>query len=47
MPAEIYAAADRFPKKVTIERKTVDRGTRLAARLAPGGAYAVRLRPAR
>jgi hypothetical protein len=43
--AETYADAadaDRFPKNVTIEKKTVDRDTRLKAQLAPAGGYAVR-----
>jgi alpha-glucosidase len=43
--AEIYADAadaDRFPKHVSIAKKTVDRRTRLKAQLAPGGGYAVR-----
>ncbi|MCP5112892.1 MAG: glycoside hydrolase family 97 protein, partial [bacterium] len=47
--AETYAdAADagRFPKKVTIQRKTVDRSTILEADLASGGGFAVRLVPA-
>lgn len=44
--AEIYADADdadRNPKHVVIETKTVDRTGRLAVRLAPGGGHAVRL----
>jgi alpha-glucosidase len=48
--AKIYADAadaDRFPKNVTIEEKSVDRATHLKAQLAPAGGYAVRLRPAR
>jgi alpha-glucosidase len=46
--AEIYADAkdaDRFPKKVIIEKKRVDHSTHLKARLAPGGGYAVRFVP--
>ena len=48
--AEIYADADdadRNPKHVIVEKKTVDRGARLAVRLAPGGGHAVRLRRAK
>ncbi len=46
--AEIYADAadaDRFPKNVVIEKKTVDRAARLKAQLAPAGGYAVRFVP--
>jgi hypothetical protein len=46
--AEIYADAadaDRFPQHVAVEKRRVDRATRLLARLAPGGGYAVRLVP--
>jgi alpha-glucosidase len=46
--AEIYADAedaDRYPKNVSIVKKTVDRAAHLNARLAPGGGYAVRLIP--
>ena len=46
--AEIYADAkdaDRFPKKVVIEKKRVDHSTHLKAHLAPGGGYAVRFVP--
>jgi alpha-glucosidase len=48
--AEIYADApdaDRSPKKIVIESRRVDRTQPLRARLAPGGGYAVRLRPIR
>lgn len=48
--AEIYADAadaDRFPKHVVIEKKTVDSGKRLKIQLAPAGGFAMRLRPAR
>jgi alpha-glucosidase len=48
--AEIYADAedaDRNPKRVIVETKTVDRGAKLVARLATGGGYAVRLRRAK
>ena len=47
--AEIYADAedaDRLPKNVSIQKKTVDRNGRLDAELAPGGGYAVRFVPA-
>jgi alpha-glucosidase len=46
--AEIYADAPdaaQYPKSTTILKKTVDRNSHLAARLAPGGGYAVRLVP--
>ena len=46
--AEIYADADdadRYPKNVSIQKKTVDAGTHLKAKLAPGGGYAVRFTP--
>ena len=46
--AEIYADADdadRYPKSVSIVKKTVDRSSHLDARLASGGGYAVRLVP--
>jgi alpha-glucosidase len=46
--AEIYrdgADADRQPKSVEVTKQTVDRTTRLKARLASGGGYAVRLIP--
>lgn len=46
--AEIYADApdaDRFPKKVVVERKEVERTASLEASLAPGGGYAVRFVP--
>jgi alpha-glucosidase len=48
--AQIYADApdaDRFPKNVIIEKKTVDSATHLKALLARGGGYAVRFWPAR
>ena len=48
--AQIYADAkdaDRFPKNVIIEKKSVDRATHLKARLAPAGGFAARFRPAR
>ena len=47
--AQIYADApdaDRFPTGVAVTNQTVDRTTRLKAKLAPGGGYAVRLVPA-
>ena len=46
--AEIYADADdaaKYPKNVSIQKKSVDRGARLKANLAPGGGYAVRFVP--
>jgi alpha-glucosidase len=46
--AEIYADAPdaaKYPKSVTILKKTVDRNSHLAARLAPGGGYAARFVP--
>jgi alpha-glucosidase len=46
--AEIYADApdaDVHPRGVRIEKKTVDRDSRLTAKLAPGGGYAVRFSP--
>jgi alpha-glucosidase len=46
--AEIYADAPdaaQYPKSTTILEKTVDRNSHLAARLAPGGGYAVRFVP--
>jgi len=46
--AEIYADAedaDRLPKNVAIRKQTVDAGTRLNVRLAPGGGLAVRFVP--
>ncbi|MBN1846019.1 MAG: glycoside hydrolase family 97 protein [Sedimentisphaerales bacterium] len=46
--ADIYADApdaDRQPQHVAIETRSVDRGGRLTAQLAPAGGYAVRLRP--
>jgi alpha-glucosidase len=48
--ADIYADAadaDRNPKNVDIQQQRVDRDTRLKVQLAPGGGYAVRLKPAR
>jgi alpha-glucosidase len=39
------ADADRFPKNVVIEKRTVDRTGRLKAQLEPGGGYAVRFIP--
>jgi alpha-glucosidase len=48
--ADVYADApdaDRFPKKVIVDKKMVDSGTGLKAKLAPGGGYAVRFSPAR
>ena len=39
--------ADRFPKKILIENKLVDRRTTLKVRMAPGGGFAARLTPAR
>ncbi len=46
--AEIYADAPdaaQYPKSTTILKKTVDRNSHLAAKLAPGGGYAVRFVP--
>jgi alpha-glucosidase len=46
--AEIYADAPdaaQYPKSMTILKKTVDRNSHLAAKLAPGGGYAVRFVP--
>jgi alpha-glucosidase len=46
--AEIYADApdaDRYPKRVTITRQTVNRNTHLKADLAPAGGYAIKLVP--
>jgi alpha-glucosidase len=46
--AEIYSDApdaDRFPKNVVIQRKTVERTSRLTPHLASGGGYAVRFVP--
>lgn len=46
--AEIYADArdaDRSPKNVSIQRKTVDRTARLPIEMAPGGGCAVRFVP--
>jgi alpha-glucosidase len=46
--AEIYADAPdaaQYPKSTTILKKVVDRNSHLAARLAPGGGYAVRFVP--
>jgi alpha-glucosidase len=46
--AEIYADAsdaDRFPKKVVIEKRRVSGAAHLTAALAPGGGYAVRFSP--
>jgi alpha-glucosidase len=46
--AEIYADAPdagQYPKGVSIQKKIVERGTRLAVKLAPGGGYAVRFVP--
>jgi len=48
--AEIYSDApdaDRFPKRVLIERKRVTRTASLKAQLSSAGGYAVRLRPDR
>ncbi len=48
--AQIYADAadaDRFPQKTVIEKKPVDRTTRLKVQLAPAGGYAVHLSPAK
>jgi alpha-glucosidase len=47
--AEVYSDADdaaEHPQNVRVERKNVTRGTRLQAKLAPGGGYAVRFVPA-
>ncbi|HUX57792.1 MAG TPA: glycoside hydrolase family 97 protein [Bacteroidales bacterium] len=47
--AEIYSDApdaDRFPKNVVIEKKSVDRNTNLKLQLVTGGGYAIRFRPA-
>jgi alpha-glucosidase len=46
--AEIYAdAADaaRYPKSVSIQKKTVDRNSQLSIKLASGGGFAVRFVP--
>jgi alpha-glucosidase len=46
--AEIYADAPdaaQYPKSMAILKKTVDRNSHLAAKLAPGGGYAVRFVP--
>jgi alpha-glucosidase len=48
--ATIYADAadaDRNPKNVDIKQQRVDRDTKLKVQLAPGGGYAVHLKPAR
>jgi alpha-glucosidase len=48
--AEIYADApdaDKYPKSVSIQKKTVDRNSALDIRLSPGGGYAVRFVPVR
>ncbi|MBZ5546094.1 MAG: glycoside hydrolase family 97 protein [Acidobacteriia bacterium] len=48
--AEIYADAadaDRYPKHVAIEKKTVDRTMYLKVLLAPGGGYVARFLPQR
>lgn len=48
--AEIYADASdaaQYPKSVSIQKKTVDRNSRLDVKLAPGGGYAVRFVPVR
>jgi alpha-glucosidase len=48
--AEIYADApdaDRYPKGVSIQKKTVDRQMHLHVKMAPGGGYAVRFIPVR
>ncbi len=47
--AEIYADADdadRSPKNVSVQKRTVDASMHLDAKLAPGGGYAVRFTPA-
>ncbi len=46
--AEIYADAPdsgQYPKSISIQKKTVDRQSKLSVKLAPGGGYAVRLVP--
>ena len=46
--AEIYADADdaaQYPKNVSVRKQTVDAGTVLKIKLAPGGGYAVRFVP--
>jgi alpha-glucosidase len=46
--AEIYADApdaDKYPKGVSVQKKTVERGTSLHVTMAPGGGYAVRFVP--
>jgi alpha-glucosidase len=46
--AEIYADADdaaEYPKNVSVRKETVDAGTSLRLKLAPGGGYAVRFVP--
>ncbi len=46
--AEIYADAPdagEYPKSISIQKKTVDRDTRLTLKLASGGGYAVRFVP--
>lgn len=48
--AEIYADGDdaaEYPKNVAIRKETVDAGTSLPLKLAPGGGYAVRFVPVR
>jgi alpha-glucosidase len=46
--AEIYQDADdaaQYPKNVSVQKKTVNRDTRLRIRIAPGGGYSVRFVP--
>jgi alpha-glucosidase len=46
--AEIYADApdaDKYPKNVSIQKKTVDNKAHLTIKMAPGGGYAVRFVP--
>jgi alpha-glucosidase len=48
--AEIYADADdaaQYPKSVSIQKKAVDRASRLTIKMAPGGGFAVRFVPIR
>jgi alpha-glucosidase len=46
--AEIYADAPdagQYPKSVRIHQQTVDSGSKLMIKMAPGGGYAVRFVP--
>jgi alpha-glucosidase len=46
--AEIYADAPdaaQYPKSVSVRKQTVDSGSKLAIKMAPGGGYAVRFIP--